>query len=53
MTFFLAEADYAPLALEKSGGLDDARWFSLAELSGLRMYDDVTGLVAKAITIIK
>ena len=53
VTFFLAEADYAPLALEKSGGLDDARWFSLAELSGLRMYDDVTGLVAKAITIIK
>jgi len=52
VTFFLAEAKYEPLTLESSGGLDDARWFSLEEVGGLKMYDDVTNLVGKAIEII-
>lgn len=51
VTFFLAESAHAPIALlNNSGGLDDAKWFTLAEVAGLKMYDDVTGYMATAIT---
>ena len=51
VTFFLAESPYVPFTLQnKSGGLDDAKWFTLAEVASLRMYDDVTGYMAHAIT---
>ncbi len=51
VTFFLAESPYVPVTLENhSGGLDDVRWFTLAEVAGLKMYDDVTGYMANAIT---
>ncbi len=50
VTFFLAESPYVPVTLENnSGGLDDARWFTVAEVAGLKMYDDVTGYMAQAI----
>lgn len=52
VTFFLAEAPYGDLTLESSGGLDGAKWFTLEEVGGLKMYDDVTKLVGKAIEII-
>lgn len=52
VVIFLAQAPYIPLKLENSGGLDDARWFTLAEVAELRMYDDITGLIAKAIQLI-
>ena len=49
--FFLGESQYVPVTLENdSGGLDDARWFSVAEMSELKMYDDVTGYMATAIS---
>lgn len=48
--YFLAEAPYQPLVLENdSGGLDNAKWFELTEISELMMYDDVTKLMAEAI----
>jgi 8-oxo-dGTP pyrophosphatase MutT (NUDIX family) len=51
VTFFLAESPYVPVTLlNHSGGLDDVRWFSVAEVAGLKMYDDVTGYMATAIT---
>lgn len=51
VTFFLAESPFVPLALKNdSGGLDDARWFSVAEVANLKMYDDVTGYMANAIS---
>lgn len=51
VTFFLAESSFTPCSLEnKSGGLDDVRWFSVAEVASLKMYDDVTGYMANAIT---
>jgi N utilization substance protein B len=37
---------------EGKGGLDNARWFSLAEIPDLRMYDDIVPLVTKAIQLI-
>ncbi len=52
VTFFLANAKYQPLKLEQSGGLDEAAWFTLKQVTSLRMYDSVTALIAKAVPII-
>ncbi len=53
VTFFLAQSPYVPVTLENdSGGLDDTRWFTLPEVAELKMYDDVTALIAKSIQII-
>lgn len=53
VVFFLAESPFVPVKLEStSGGLDDCKWFTLKEVTTLRMYDSVTALIAKAIPII-
>ncbi len=51
--YYLATTAYTPLALEKKGGLDDARWFLLSEAPTLRMYDDIKSIIGKAKTIIE
>lgn len=53
ISYFLAEASYQELTLEKKeeqGGLDDVRWFKLAEILDLNFYDDILPIVTKAIT---
>lgn len=51
--YFLAEAKYQDLTLEKiGGGLDDARWFRLSEIEGLNIYNDILPLVTKAVETI-
>ncbi|MEI7709584.1 MAG: transcription antitermination factor NusB [bacterium] len=50
--YFLGQAEYKDLALEKSGGLDGARWFEMSEVPGLRIYNDIIPLIAKAVEII-
>lgn len=55
VTYFLAEAPYKELTLEKKeekGGLDDVRWFKLAEILDLNFYDDILPIVTKAITLL-
>ena len=52
VVYFLAKSEYQELVLEKSGGLDNARWFELAEIPELRIYNDIIPLIAKAIEII-
>lgn len=52
VTYFLAESEYRALALESSGGLDDAKWFPLKEIPELRIYNDIIPLITKAIEII-
>ena len=53
VTFFLAEAPFADLVLcNNSGGLDDAKWFILADVPGLRMYDNMIPLLEKSIEIL-
>lgn len=48
--YFLAKAEYLPLKLkEDKGGLDDAKWFEMSEVSDLTMYEDVTQLMAMAV----
>lgn len=52
VSYFVAESPKEEVSLKESGGLDDARWFSLSEVIDLDMYDDVRPLVAKAVGII-
>jgi len=52
VTYYLAEAPYAPLTVGESGGLDDANWFKLADVVDLNMYDDILPIFTKAINIL-
>ncbi len=52
VVYFLAQSDYKELELEKSGGLDGARWFSLSAIHELRIYNDIIPLISKAVDII-
>lgn len=52
VTYFLAESPYADLTLEKKGGLDDARWFRVAEILELNFYEDILTIVTKAVTML-
>ena len=53
--YFLAEASFQELTLEKKeeqGGLDDVRWFKLADILDLNFYDDILPIVTKALTLL-
>ncbi|MFA6393076.1 MAG: transcription antitermination factor NusB [Candidatus Paceibacterota bacterium] len=53
VAFFLAEAKYQNLTLEKdNGGLDDTKWFKMEEVANLKMYDNMISLLTKAIEIL-
>lgn len=52
VTYFLAEAAFKDLTLGSSGGLDDAKWFKMADIVSLNMYDDIVPLVTKAINLL-
>ncbi|MDO8548480.1 MAG: NUDIX domain-containing protein [bacterium] len=49
VTYFLAESPYTEIKLEQKGGLDDGKWFKLADALELNFYEDVMPLVQKAI----
>jgi N utilization substance protein B len=53
VVYFLGECEYQELVLEKSGGLDAARWFELGALPELRIYNDIIPLISKAIEILQ
>ena len=51
--YFLAQADYKELTLEKdNGGLDEARWFKLSDLQDIKTYGDILPFITKAISLI-
>lgn len=50
--YFLAEAPYQEIVLQKKGGLDDAQWFKLADIVDLNMYDDMIPVITKAVNIL-
>ena len=52
VSYFLAKSEYQNLVLEKSTGLDNARWFPLSAIPELRIYNDIIPLIAKAVEII-
>ncbi len=50
--YFLAKSDFEPITLESSGGLNDARWFTLEEIADLNFYDDIMPLITKGIGVL-
>jgi N utilization substance protein B len=50
--YYLAEAAFGELALAKKPGLDDAKWFKLADILELNFYNDILPIVTKAVTIL-
>lgn len=50
--YFLAKAPYQDLRLAKKGGLDDAKWFRVADILDLNFYEDILPIVTKAITML-
>jgi ADP-ribose pyrophosphatase YjhB (NUDIX family) len=52
VSYFLAKGEYVELTLEKKGGLDDAKWFRVADILELNFYEDILPIVTKAITML-
>lgn len=52
VVYFLTETPFTDLKLKKTGGLDDARWFRLADILDLNIYDDILPIITKAINIL-
>ena len=50
--YFLAETTFGDVKLMKEGGLDDVKWFKLADIVTLNFYNDILPLVTKAINIL-
>jgi 8-oxo-dGTP pyrophosphatase MutT (NUDIX family) len=50
--YYLAKSDYTDLVLEQKGGLDDAKWFKIAEILDLNFYEDILPIVTKAVTML-
>ncbi len=50
--YFLAEASESELRPGESGGIADAKWFSLPEVIDLTMYDDILPIVTKGVNIL-
>jgi N utilization substance protein B len=48
VNYFLAEALYTEITLEQKGGLDDGKWFRLADALELNFYEDVLPIVTRA-----
>ncbi len=50
VNYFLAKAPYEEIELLKKGGLDDAKWFRVADILELNFYEDILPIVTKAVT---
>lgn len=50
--YYLAEAKFNPLKLDKTGGLDDANWFKLKDILNLNFYNDILPIVTKAVNLL-
>lgn len=52
VAYFLAKSEYTDIVLEKKGGLDDAKWFKVADILDLNFYEDILPIVTKAVTML-
>lgn len=50
--YFLGKAEYVPLTLGTSGGLDKAQWFKAEDILTLNFYNDILPIVTKAMNIL-
>lgn len=52
VVYFLAHSPFKEVKLMKEGGLDDVKWFRLADIVTLNFYNDILPLVTKAVNIL-
>ncbi len=52
IVYFLGKSEYTPMTLTSEGGLDDAKWFTLDQVSKLKIYDNISDIITKAITLL-
>lgn len=52
VTYFLAESPFSEIKLEQKGGLDDARWFRVADALELNFYEDMLPIVTKGLQLL-
>ena len=52
VTYFLGRAPFTDITLGTTGGLDDAKWFKMADIVGLNAYDDILPIITKAVNIL-
>jgi len=52
VNYVLAQAPFKEITLEKKGGLDDAKWFKIADILELNFYEDILPIVTKAVTML-
>ena len=50
--YFLAESQFTDIKLAEKPGLDDGKWFKLADILELNFYNDIVPIVTKAVTIL-
>ena len=50
--YFLAESKFDEIKLAQKPGLDDGKWFKLADILELNFYNDILPIVTKAITLL-
>ena len=50
--YFLAEAKFEEIKLAKKPGLDDAKWFKIADILELNFYNDILPIVTKSVNIL-
>lgn len=52
VSYYLFETPFEDLRLKETGGLDDAKWFKLADILELNFYDDMLQIVTKAVNLL-
>jgi NADH pyrophosphatase NudC (nudix superfamily) len=53
VAYFLAEVKPGEeIKLKESGGLTEAKWFNLEDIADLRVYDDITPFITKAVKML-
>ncbi len=50
--YFIVSVPFEELELKKDGGLDDVRWFRLADIGDLKFYDDILPIISNAVNIL-
>mgnify|MGYP001609090835 CR=1 FL=1 len=51
-SYFLASTNDKNIKLKETGGLDDVRWFTLDDIAGLKIYDDIRPIITRAVKIL-
>ncbi len=51
--YFLSEAQFGTITRGPSGGLDDAKWFKLADIVSLNFYDDILPIITRAVQMLQ